>query len=317
MENLLIVAREVASLFVLMGFGAALRHTRLIGDRAVDGIVNILILVVTPCLILDVFQRPFDSSALSSLALALFIAILGHVAVIVLALLFVRHRDENVRKPLLLAAVFSNAGFMGIPLEQAILGDRGVFFGIVYVVVFNLFMWSWGLLTVKQRSAGESSSSLGRSELIKMVFNPGTVGIALGLPFFIFSLRLPSFLSGPVHHMAALNTPLAMIVIGYGLYGAKLGNVLKNPSVWVAGAIRLLVYPLLFVALLYPFRSFLDRDMMLALSIAASAPVAAMVSMFATKFRRDVDTGVAMVSGTTLLSIITMPVVIAIAMAVL
>jgi predicted permease len=117
--------------------------------------------------------------------------------------------------------------------------------------------------------------------------------------------------------MAALNTPLAMIVIGYGLYGAKLGNVLKNPSVWVAGAIRLFVYPLLFVALLYPFRSCLDRDMMLALSIAASAPVAAMVSMFATKFHRDVDTGVAMVSGTTLLSIITMPVVIAIAMAVL
>ena len=317
MDNLLTVARQVASLFVLMGFGAVLRHTRLIGDRAIDGMVNILILVVTPCLILDVFQRPFDPGALSSLGLALAISILGHVAVILLALFVVRHPNENVRKPLLLAAVFSNAGFMGIPLEEAILGDRGVFFGIVYVVVFNLFMWSWGLVTIRNGSVGEKGQGIGKTELVKMVFNPGTIGIAMGLPFFLFSLRLPSFLSAPVHHMAALNTPLAMIVIGYGLYGAKLGNVLKKPSVWVAGSIRLLAYPLLFVAALYPFRSSLDRDMMLALSIAASAPVAAMVSMFATKFHRDVDTGVAMVSGTTLLSIITMPIVIAVAMAVL
>lgn len=317
MDNLLTVAKQVASLFVLMGFGAAMRRFKLIGESAVDGMVNMLILVVTPCLIVDVFQRPFDSAALSSLGLALAISILGHVAVIILALLVVRHRDENIRKPLLLAAVFSNAGFMGIPLEQAVLGERGVFFGIVYVVAFNLFMWSWGLVTVKDSEKGAEKRAWGRREVFKMVFNPGTVGIALGLPLFIMSARLPTFIATPVHHMAALNTPIAMIVIGYGLCGAKLGPVLGNRAVWTASFVRLVAYPLLLVAALYPFRGRLDRDMMLALCIAASAPVAAMVSMFATKFHRDVDTGVAVVSGTTLLSILTMPVIIALAMAVL
>ena len=91
----------------------------------------------------------------------------------------------------------------------------------------------------------------------------------------------------------------------------------RSPAVDVAACIRLVGYPLLFVAALYPLRAHLDRQMMLALVISASAPVAAMVSMFATKFGRDVDTGVAVVSGTTLLSILTMPAVIALAMSLL
>ena len=320
MDNLVLVARQVAALFVLMGFGAAMRRTRLIGDVAIDGFVNVLILVVTPCVIVDVFQRPFDQSSLSSLGLAFAIAVIGHLVVIPLAMLLVRHRDENVRKPLLLAAVFSNAGFMGIPLEQAILGDRGVFFGASYIVVFNLFIWSWGLKVMKgngERLARRSLGEGGGTEVVKMVLNPGTIGIALGLPLFLFSARLPSFLAVPVHHLANLNTPIAMIVIGYGLAGAKLGQVARNPPVYVASLIRLVGYPLLLIAAMYPFRDRLDRDMMLAMCIAASAPVAAMVSMFATKFRRDVDTGVAVVSGTTLLSILTMPAVIALAMSLL
>ena len=88
-------------------------------------------------------------------------------------------------------------------------------------------------------------------------------------------------------------------------------------SVYVATAIRLVLYPLLMIAALYPLRASLDRNLMLAMVIAASAPVAAMVSMFATKFRRDVDVSVAVVSGSTLLSVLTMPVVIALAMEVL
>ena len=88
-------------------------------------------------------------------------------------------------------------------------------------------------------------------------------------------------------------------------------------SVYVATAIRLVLYPLLVIAALYPLRTSLDRNLMLAMVIAASAPVAAMVSMFATKYRRDVDVSVAVVSGSTLLSVLTMPAIIALAMEIL
>ena len=310
-DNFLIVAQQVAILFVLMGFGAAMRKAKFFKDNAIDGMVNVLILVVTPCLIVDVFQRPFDSSMLKGLGCAFALAALIHVVLIVLSKVAVRHPNENVRRPLRLAAVFSNAGFMGIPLEQAVLGDVGVFYGIVYVVVFNLFIWSWGYGTMQNASA---LSTRHQALSTKMWVNPGTVGIALGSPLFFCSAKLPEVIAVPIHHMANLNTPLAMIVIGYALAGAEFGRVVRTGAVYIAALVRLVVCPILMIAVLYPFRSAFDRNMMLALTVAASAPVAAMVSMFAAKYRRDVDVSVAVVSGTTLLSIFTMPVVIAFAM---
>ena len=315
-DNFLIVAQQVAVLFVLMGFGAVMRKAGFFKENAIDGIVNVLILVVTPCLIVDVFQRPFDSSMLKGLGLAFLIAVLVHIVLILLAKAAVHHRDEDIRRPLRLAAVFSNAGFMGIPLEQAVLGDVGVFYGIVYVVVFNLFMWSWGLRTMC--AAGKREEGSGKSRMsLKMWVNPGTVGLTLGAPFFFLSVKLPAVIGLPLHHMANLNTPLAMIVIGYALAGAEFGKVVRTGAVYVATLVRLVICPLLVIAALYPFRHALDRNMMLAMTVAASAPVAAMVSMFASKFNRDVDVSVSVVSGTTLLSILTMPVVIALAMGVL
>ena len=172
-------------------------------------------------------------------------------------------------------------------------------------------------LRITNEGRGHSKLAIRNSQFLKMVLNPGTVGLALGAPLFFSSVKLPDVLGVPVHHMANLNTPLAMIVIGYSLCGARFGKVLRTGAVYVATLVRLVVYPLLVIAALYPLRASLDRNLVLAMVVAASAPVAAMVSMFATKFRRDVDASVAVVSGSTLLSILTMPVVIALAMAVL
>ena len=312
MENLVTVAVQVGILFALMGVGAVCRRARLVDEAAVKGMVNVLILIVTPCLIVDVFQRPFDSSMLRAFGLAFLIAFLAHVAVILVSQVTARG-DARAKPVLKLATVFSNAGFMGIPLEYAILGPEGVFYGIVYVVMFNLFMWSWGLCEMR----GVAVRKMDRQQLVLMCLNPGTVGIAVGLPLFLLSVALPPILREPIHLMAGLNTPLAMIVIGFYLAGADLRKVLRTPAAHVAAGIRLVAYPLLTVAALYPFRAGLDRTMMLAVVIAASAPVGAMVTMFASKYERDVDLSVGLVSGTTLVSILTMPVVIAIAMEVL
>ena len=317
MQNLATVAAQVGVLFALMAVGAVCRRVRLVDEASVKGIVNVLLLVVTPCLIIDSFQRPFDSSMMHGFFWAFAIAVSAHVAIILFARLFSRGGDRS-RPVLRLAMVFSNAGFMGIPLEQAILGAEGVFYGIVYVVVFNFFMWSWGLYEMKFKVESEKFKVGFRAkDLRPMVVNPGTVGIAIGLPLFFASVSLPAILKTPISLLAGLNTPLAMLVIGFYLAGADFRRVVRMPSAYLAAAIRLVAYPLAMVALLFPLRSHFPREMMLALVTAASAPVAAMVSMFASKFSRDVDLSVGLVSGTTLLSIITMPPVIALAMEVL
>ena len=305
MTNLVTVALQVGVLFALMGVGVLCRRCRLLDEAAVKGIVNVLILVVTPCLIVDVFQRPFDPSMIHGLVWAALLAFLAHVVLVVAARLF-PCRDGNARPVLRLAVAFSNAGFMGIPLEQAILGAEGVFYGAVYVVMFNIFIWSWGLH--EMRGKGGSAS------VRQMILNPGTVGITVGLPLFLLSASLPAAVRTPVSLLAGLNTPLAMLIIGFYLAGADFRRVVRTPSAYAAGFARLVLFPLALIAALYPMRTLFPREMMLALVIAASAPVAAMVSMFAAKFGRDVDLSVGLVSGTTLLSILTMPPIVALAM---
>jgi predicted permease len=117
--------------------------------------------------------------------------------------------------------------------------------------------------------------------------------------------------------LSMLNTPIPMIVIGYYLAGSRFTRVFREAGAWTAGFMRLIVCPLILIAFFYPFRHDLDRMMMLALVTAASAPVAAMVSMFAAKYGRDAEVSAGLVSATTLLSILTMPPIIALAMAIL
>ena len=306
MENFVTVAAQVAVLFLLMGVGAVCRRRGLIDAPSVKGMVNVLLMVVTPALIVDVFQRSYDPAMLESLALAFVISVAVHAVMIALVGAAVRHRNVPSRSALRVAGVLSKAGFMGIPLEQAILGDAGVFYGVVYVVVFNLLAWSWGV-----RVMG------GKADWRMMLVNPGTVGLAMALPIFFLSVELPPVVARPVSMLADLNTPLAMLIIGYYLAGAKLSVVLATPGAYVSAFLRLIACPLMLTAAFWPFRSMLNPEVMIALTIPASAPSAAMVTMFAAKYDGDVDLSVGVVSATTLMSMATMPVMIALAMEVL
>lgn len=308
MSNFILVAGQVAVLFLLTGVGFAARKAKLLDELSIGGLVNLLLVIVNPCLIVNAFNRPFDTSMLRGLAIAFAFAAGMHLLLMAVSRLAFARGPENTTVVLKLSSVFSNAGFMGIPLEQALLGPEGVFYGVAYIVVFNLFIWSWGLGLSR-----DGRFSLSR----RMLANPGLAGIAAGLAVFLSPWGLPKVLDETLGSIASLNTPLAMAVIGYYLAGAKFGAALRSPAAHLAAAIRLLACPAAAVAALYPFRGSLDGTLMMAMVIPCAAPVAAMVSMFAAKHGRDVDMSVAMVSYTTLLSMATIPVSVAFAMGVL
>ena len=315
MDNLILVATQVGVLFALMAVGFVCRKVKMLTTESVKGIVDILVVIVTPAIVIQAFQRPFDAGMLKGLGFTACAALLGHAVAIVCSYLLIHHPKAHTKNVLRVSAVFSNAGFMGIPLTQALLGDVGVFYSVVYVGIFNVVIWSWGLCTVKNIS----TKQLMGPEIKSMFLNPGTVGLALGLPLFFTSTQLPTVLATPVRLLSDLNTPLAMLIIGYYLCGAKPGPVLRSAAAYVASAFRLLAYPLAVIGVLCLLRDVLslDRSMMLALVVSSAAPTAALTSRFAARYGSDVDMSVGMVSGTTLVSIVTMPPVIAFAMSVL
>ncbi|MBR4172210.1 MAG: AEC family transporter [Kiritimatiellae bacterium] len=304
LESLLVVARQVGVLFALMGVGVLCNRCRILSEKAVKGLVELLMLVVTPCVIMQAFQRPFDRHLLQGLEWALGIALFTHALGILAAMGF-RTRDMRRRSVLRFATTFSNAGFMGIPLEYALLGNDGVFFGAVYVAVFNVVCWSWGLVTM--------CGSMKEVRIRTLLVNPGTVGIALGLPFFFFSFSLPAVLADPVRMLADLNTPVAMLVIGYYLSETSFGEVLRCGAAYVAVFLRLVALPCAVLGTVWLCRP-ADGTMAIALVTAASAPVAALTTAFAAKYNRDVSLSVGLVSGSTLFSLVTMPPIVGLAM---
>ena len=307
LDGFLLTAQQVGVLFALMTVGYVCRKTNFLSDAFVKGCVNLLLLIVTPCLIVHVFQRPFTGTALANLGLALAVAFAAHLIGIVFAEICFRRTDERRRGVLKFATVFSNGGFMAIPLEYALLGPDGAFYGAVYVVMFNLLCWTYGLKIM----CGHLKDMNRRILFV----NPGTVGIALGLPLFLTSTTLPVILHDPIKYISDLNTPLAMIVIGFYLADARFAAYFRCVPALVASALRLLIIPALVLAGLVAARGMrLDPTMAIALTASASAPVAAMDTMFASKYGRDVDVSVGLVAVTTILSIATMPLLVGISM---
>lgn len=308
-NGFLLTAQQVGVLFSLMAVGYVCRRRGLFSDAFVKGAVNLLLLVVTPCLIIHVFQRPFTKELLANLGMALAAAFFAHGVGLLFAETCFRRVDEMRKGILKFGTVFSNGGFMAIPLEYALLGAEGAFYGAVYVVVFNLLCWTYGLKVM--------CGHLKDLDKRILFVNPGTIGITVGLPLFLTSTTLPQLIGEPIRYLSELNTPLAMIIIGYYLADARFSAYFRCAPALVASGLRLLVIPSIVLAVLMMIRGFgLDPVMAVALTASASAPVAAMDSMFAAKYGKDVDLSVGLVSVTTLISIITMPFIVGVAMSI-
>ena len=307
-EGFLLVAEQVLVLFVLMAVGYACRRRKLLSEECVKGCVNLLLLVVTPCLIVHVFRRPFSREMLANLGWAVVAAVAAHLVGIAFAEVFFRKCGDRLRGVLKFGTVFSNGGFMAIPLEYALLGEKGAFYGAVYVVVFNLLCWTYGL-------KGMCGHLKDMNRRILFV-NPGTVGLAAGLPLFLFSVELPPVVGDPVKYISDLNTPLAMIIIGFYLADAKFSAYFRCPPALLASGFRLAAIPVIVLSMLYVLTGVcgLDGTMCIALTASASAPAGAMNTMFAAKYGKDVDVSAGMVAVTTIASCLTMPLLVGMAM---
>lgn len=303
-EGFCVVARQTAVLFLLMAFGVGARRFGVFDAACVKRIGDFVLTVTTPCLIVTSFQRPFETSLLTGACWSFAAALFSHAAGILLARLAVRDPDERRRRALRFAVVFSNAGFMGIPLQYAVLGSEGVFYGSIYVVVFHLLCWTYGVWEIRGGFKGEG--------VAKVLINPGLVGIALGLPFFLFSAKLPSVLAQPVKMTGDLFTPLAMLVIGFHLAGAKFAPALSRGGTYAVLALRHFLVPAVLIALLAPLPG-IDRTVAIAAVIPAAAPVGATVTVFAGRYGGDPEFSTALVSVSTILSILTMPLVVGLA----
>lgn len=294
---------QVCILFALILIGALLAKTKILTEASAKSFTDIALYVATPCVIIKSFIREFDKSMLKNLLVSFLAAMILHIAFIIVSHLILHSKEEARKIVLRFGVVFSNCGYMSIPLQQALLGDIGVFYAASYVAIMNFFVWSYGLLAMSGDKKAFSPK--------KIILNPGIIGLALGVIVFIFSIPLPKIISEPISYMAALNTPIPMIVIGYHLTKSNMLNGLHDLKCVFAIFLKLVLVPLLSLGGMYIFG--IRGDLLVSLVISCAAPTAAVTTMFSAKFNKDTSLSVNMVSISTILSLITMPCIVTLA----
>lgn len=294
------VFSQVLILMILVALGAMLSKTGILTESGVRSITDMVLMTVTPCVIIKSFVREFDAKALKGLLISFLIAALVHIGFIVLSRIILHSKDISRERVLRLGVIFTNCGYMSLPLQEAILGETGVFYGSSFIAIFNLFVWSYGIITI----SGDKKYLTPK----KLVFNPGMIGLAVGLVIFLFSIPVPKIIYQPISFVASLNTPLPMIIIGYHLSKTDILKSIKDLQCLLASLVRMLLLPSVAIALMYLCR--VRGDMLVSAAISCSAPTAAITTMFASKFGGDTELSVNMVSLTTIMSLLTMPLMI-------
>jgi hypothetical protein len=135
--------------------------------------------------------------------------------------------------------------------------------------------------------------------------NPGVIGLVIGLALFLLRISLPAPVLSAVNYLGDLNTPLAMVVIGGQMAGADLAATFRQVRLYLAAAIKLVAMPILTMLVLLPFH--LDIQLYLTVVILSGCPSAGATSMFAQMCRRDTSTAAQLVTLSTLLSVVTLP----------
>lgn len=301
LENFLTVAQNVLSLFILIGVGFCCQRFKLLNDAAIKACANLVLYIATPCVIIKSCIREFDSSLLSGFLVVVAAALVNHLVLIAVAHRCFRDKNVARQQVLRFATIFSNAGYMGIPLQQAILGDEGVFYCAAYVIVFNLVLWTYGVVCM----SGDKRDLSVR----KLILNPGILGVAIGMVLFLLSIPVPTLVVDAVGHMASLNTPIPMIIVGYYMAQTDILGALKDKKSYLCIFIRLIGIPLLALGglLLVGVRGAVLTSCM----ICICAPVATATTMFSTRYERDTLLSVNLVSISTLFAIVTMPLIVA------
>ena len=146
----------------------------------------------------------------------------------------------------------------------------------------------------------------GKLNVRSLVLNPGIIGIVIGVLLFALGISLPSPVYNAMDFMGDLNTPLAMVIIGGQMARSDILGVLKKPKLYLTAALKLVLAPAITCLLVLPLH--LEPLSFCAVIVLAACPTAGVTAMFAQMFKRDEETAAQMVTLSTLLSIITLPI---------
>lgn len=295
--------QQVLILILMMALGFLLARLKIINDDGRALLTKLVLNVTSPLLVVKSFQMQFETHLLINMGLMALFGFLSMGVFYGLGRLW-PVADMGKKKVLWQATVFSNCGFMGYPLLYSLLGDTGVTYGSVFVMVFTIFTWTAGV-----------SIYVGKSGSVWDVLKqPGMIAVFVGLLLFLTGWRLPGFVNTAVGDISVMNTPLAMMIVGVLVAEGDFKLVVREGLAFVASAVRLVALPALALLAFWtlwrlgvPGAPALGSDVVAACVLITAMPVAANVAIFASMYDVRPRFAAQTVLVSTLLSVATVP----------
>lgn len=197
---------------------------------------------------------------------------------------------------------YSNLGFMGLPIAGSLYGSEGIFYVVIFMMVFNVHIFTFGIMTL----CGKQESF---RSLWKKLCTPGIVSALLAFIIVLGHVRIPAPAFRILEGVSTVTTPLAMMVIGSQLAECRFRTVFAKPALYLMALFKLVLCPLAVGVLL---RLMVRERMLIEIAaILTGLPVAGNVTMLCSEYNGDVSLAAQGVCMTTLFSLITIPCLLA------
>lgn len=299
MEYALPIIEQIAMMFIIILIGYILFKLNIITVDGRKQLSEIMLTIVCPALIFMVFQKDFSPEIMNGLLWSFLLSFISVIIGIVVAALSVRKSSEDYNIGRFCIA-YTNCAFMGIPLIYGMFGDEGVLYLTAYITFFNIFVWSHGVMQIKQQS--------GFKELLGILRSPTIISVILALLCFVTGFRIPSVPATALNYIKELNTPIAMLIAGATMAQSDmLGAVRKIKIMWPV-FVKLIVVPLV-VVLVFKLLPVPSEMVFTSNVIAAACPTATIGTMFALRYGKNATMASELFAISTLLSAVSLPLV--------
>lgn len=306
-----VVLRQIAVLAILVLVGIIASRAKIITAASKDVLARIIFYVTLPALLFTNFSKvdltpELLSSSMQTLLLSLFVLLFMLLMGSLTAKLFgLRGSHEAIFR---LHSMLGNIIYLGLPLIATQFGREGLLYASLFVLVSNILMWTVGVAVVAP------GSGFSPGKILAKLFNINTIAILSGFALFLLSVRLPPIIIDSVGALGSTTTYLSMIYIGAMLYYADGKKMLKNRNVYLLSFNRLLLVPFMLIGIFalmnYLFPDLLRREVLNVVVMQAAMPCMVNVVIMVNILGKDDDIATANVFVSTILSIITLPLIL-------
>ena len=296
---------EIFVVYMLIGIFAEKMHFL---DREKLGVLSgcitkiLLPLLIFTNTINGTTREQFLSSVVIILLAAILYLTLYAVSAILAKFLKIDCKHESLYRA---CTMFGNCGFMGIPIITSLYPEQGGLYIAMYTVIDQLALWTVG---TDLTSPVDNTNKLSTSQRFRKMINPATIAILAGVVVVLTGIKLPSIIVTALAKTGAAASPLAMVYLGGVFCYIKIIDYLKLKEVYVTIVVKMLLLPILVYSILSHI-SAVNQNVAVTMGILCALPTMSSVAMMAESQHSDSDYATGFIFVTTLISIITLPVV--------